>query len=42
MTITTPNGESMHRAGYTLTLYRKQADGHWRLTRDANLLGPNP
>jgi uncharacterized protein (TIGR02246 family) len=42
LTISTPNGESARRAGYTLTLYRKQADGRWRLTRDANLLTPKP
>lgn len=26
------------RSGYTLTLLRKEADGQWRLARDANLL----
>jgi uncharacterized protein (TIGR02246 family) len=28
----------MNRSGYTLTLLRKEADGQWRLARDANLL----
>lgn len=27
-----------HRKGYTLTIMRKQPDGRWLLTRDANLL----
>ncbi|MGO4740922.1 SgcJ/EcaC family oxidoreductase [Bosea sp. 2KB_26] len=31
-------GSSRHRAGYTLTLFRKEPDGRWRLARDANLL----
>jgi uncharacterized protein (TIGR02246 family) len=36
---TTPlGGEPMHRTGYTLTILRKEADGKWRLARDANLL----
>ncbi len=33
-----PDGGQAHRAGYTLTLLRKEADGQWRLARDANLL----
>jgi uncharacterized protein (TIGR02246 family) len=28
----------MRRSGYTLTILRKEADGKWRLARDANLL----
>jgi uncharacterized protein (TIGR02246 family) len=36
--ITRPDGKGAHRAGYTLTLFRKEADGQWRLARDANLL----
>jgi uncharacterized protein (TIGR02246 family) len=36
--MTLPNGETMQRSGYTLSLYRKEADGRWRLMRDANLL----
>lgn len=38
LTITSPNGETMQRSGYTLTLYRRESDGRWRLARDANLL----
>jgi len=38
LTMTPPSGEPVRRSGYTLTLYRKGADGRWRLTRDANLL----
>jgi len=26
------------RAGYTLTVFRKQSDGRWLLSRDANLI----
>jgi uncharacterized protein (TIGR02246 family) len=36
--ITPPGGTSMRKSGYTLTLLRKEADGHWRLARDANLV----
>jgi uncharacterized protein (TIGR02246 family) len=38
LTVTPPSGEPVRRSGYTLTLYRKEADGRWRLMRDANLL----
>ena len=38
MQMTSPGGETVRRAGYTLTLLRKEADGRWRLARDANLL----
>ncbi len=38
MTATPPKGETVHKSGYTLTLLRKEADGKWRLARDANLL----
>lgn len=39
MTITPPNAkEPVRRSGHTLTLVRKEADGRWRLARDANLL----
>ena len=38
LTVTPPSGEPVRRSGYTLTLYRKAADGRWRLMRDANLL----
>ena len=38
ITVTPPSGNPVRRSGYTLTLLRKEADGHWRLARDANLL----
>jgi uncharacterized protein (TIGR02246 family) len=38
MTVTPPGGDRIRRSGYTLTLLRKEADGQWRLARDANLL----
>jgi len=38
ITITPPNSKPMVRAGYTLTILRKQSDGRWLLCRDANLL----
>ncbi|MBG0801513.1 SgcJ/EcaC family oxidoreductase [Methylocystis sp. H4A] len=31
-------GAPLHRTGNTLTILRKEADGRWRLARDANLL----
>ena len=38
VTITAPGGSRKTRSGYTLTILRKERDGKWRLTRDANLL----
>ena len=38
VTITPPEGTSVTRSGYTLTILRKEADGRWRVARDANLL----
>lgn len=39
MTITPPNAvEPTRKSGYVLTILRKEADGRWRLARDANLL----
>jgi uncharacterized protein (TIGR02246 family) len=38
LTITPAVGPSMRRSGYTLTILRKAADGHWRLFRDANFV----
>jgi uncharacterized protein (TIGR02246 family) len=38
VTMTPPEGASVTRSGYTLTILRKEADGRWRLARDANLL----
>ncbi|MCP3020396.1 hypothetical protein M2C83_15335 [Cupriavidus basilensis] len=38
MTVTPPDGSpAIHRSTYTLTILRKDPDGRWRLTRDANL-----
>lgn len=38
--VTTPlqGGSPTQRSGYTLTIFRKQADGSWVLARDANML----
>jgi ketosteroid isomerase-like protein len=38
MKVTPPSANPIRRSGYTLTLLRKEANGKWRLTRDANLL----
>lgn len=38
MAMTPPNGATVRRSGFTLTLLRKEADGAWRLARDANLM----
>ena len=38
VTVTPPEGTPTRRSGYTLTILRKEPDGQWRLTRDANLL----
>jgi uncharacterized protein (TIGR02246 family) len=38
VTMTPPGGKPVRRAGYTLTILRKQPDGRWLLARDANLL----
>jgi uncharacterized protein (TIGR02246 family) len=38
ITITVPDRDPLRRSGYTLTIMRKEADGKWRLARDANLL----
>lgn len=41
VTMTPPGGDqAIRRSGYTLTLFRKEADGRWLLARDANLLTP--
>jgi uncharacterized protein (TIGR02246 family) len=36
--LTPPGGKPQRRAGDTLTILRKEADGGWRLARDANLV----
>lgn len=38
VTITPKTGLPVRRSGYTLTIFRKEPDGKWRLARDANLL----
>jgi len=38
VTMTPPGGPAIRRSGYTLSVLRKDADGRWRLARDANLL----
>jgi len=38
LNITPPTGEPIRRTCYTLTLFRRETDGRWRLARDANLL----
>ena len=38
MAITPAGGNTVQRAGYTLTILRKQPDGRWLLARDANPL----
>src|SRR5262249_39113890 len=35
---TPPGGEAVRRAGYTLSILRKQPDGKWVLARDVNLV----
>jgi uncharacterized protein (TIGR02246 family) len=35
---TPPNGQPTRREGWTLTILHKEADGKWRLKRDANLM----
>ncbi len=38
VTMTPPTGVPVRRHGYAMTIFRKGADGLWRLARDANLL----
>ena len=40
--MTPEGGATSRRSGFTLTIFRKGADGRWRLARDANLLSPDP
>jgi uncharacterized protein (TIGR02246 family) len=42
ITVTPPVGQKVRRAGWTLTILKKQPDGRWLLTRDANLLAVQP
>jgi uncharacterized protein (TIGR02246 family) len=36
--VTPPGGAPVRRAGYTLSILRKEPDGRWLLFRDANLV----
>src|SRR6478752_1724697 len=38
VTVTPPDGAAVTRSGHTLTIFQREADGRWRLARDANLL----
>jgi uncharacterized protein (TIGR02246 family) len=38
VSVTPPGGRPVKRAGYTLTILRKESDGRWVLARDANLM----
>ena len=40
VTMAPPGAEPVRRSGYTLTILHKDADGRWRVFRDANLLAP--
>jgi uncharacterized protein (TIGR02246 family) len=43
VTVSPPGGaKPVRRSGYTLSIMRKEADGQWRLARDANLLAVEP
>ena len=42
VSIPLPGGKVVRRAGYTLTILRKQADGRWLVARDANLMTQQP
>jgi uncharacterized protein (TIGR02246 family) len=38
MTMTRAGESPVHRSGHTLSIFRKQSDGRWVLSRDANLV----
>ena len=40
ITLTLPGQAPKRMTGYTMGVLRKEADGHWRLARDANLVMP--
>lgn len=42
VTATQPTGAPVLRAGYALTIVRRETDGQWRIARDANLLSIVP
>ena len=35
-----PNGGTVRRDGHAMSIFVKQPDGRWLMTRDANMLGP--
>lgn len=41
VTATLPGGDQMQRAGFTMSILKKE-NGRWLLARDANLLSPLP
>ena len=38
VTVSPPNGNTVHRSGNTLSILQKQTDGKWLMIRDANML----
>jgi uncharacterized protein (TIGR02246 family) len=40
ITLTLPGQAPKRMSGYMMGVLRKEADGHWRLARDANLVMP--
>ena len=38
--LTVPGQTARHLSGYTMSILRKEADGRWRIARDANLVRP--
>jgi uncharacterized protein (TIGR02246 family) len=38
VTVTPSDGPAVTRSGHTLSIFQREADGKWRLARDANLL----
>ncbi len=38
--VTPPGQMSKRMSGYAMSVLRKDADGHWRIARDANLVAP--
>jgi uncharacterized protein (TIGR02246 family) len=38
--LTSPGQAPKHMSGYAMSIVRKEADGRWRIARDANLVAP--
>jgi uncharacterized protein (TIGR02246 family) len=38
--VTAPDSPPKRLSGYAMSIFRKEADGRWRLARDANLVMP--